>query len=179
MPNHVINEVTLHGIPLDLAAPKILNKDGDIDFTVLVPLPLYFWPGSVSILHEKAFPGTHLDAARDIWGTKWNAYGLDEGGKYQSVLEKDGCTVLTFQTAWAAPRGWIVALFNTFECDITSKWLSEGGWAAHVEKYDHAALAELGGEAWKDTTLEDGSPEQKHLHKLLWGVEEFEDEEAC
>lgn len=178
MPNHVINEIVLHGIPLSEAGPRVLNSEGYIDFSILLPLPLNFWPGSVSQDHEKAFPGTHLDEAREVWGTKWNAYGHDQGGKYRSVAERDGCTVLTFQSAWNHPRGWTCALFNTFKCKITASWLSEGGFLGHVEKYDYDALVSFTARAWEGTDLRAGSDEQRRLHKLLWGVEEFEDEEA-
>lgn len=174
MPNHVINEITLHGVPLAAVAPKVSSEDQSVDFSVLLPLPLNFWPGSVSLKHEKAFPGTHLDAARDTWGTKWNAYGLDA----ESITEKDGSTVLVFQTAWDHPRGWTVALFNTYRCDITAKWLSEGGWAGHIETYNYAALSGFSGDAWTDAEIDEGSDVHRHLHKLLWGVEKFEDATA-
>lgn len=170
MPNHVINEIVLHGVSLDRCRDKIVNPEGRLDFSILVPLPINFWAGSVGKEHEESFPGSHLDAARAQWGTKWNAYGLDD----DSVAERDGSTVLTFQTAWSHPRGWTVAIFNTFRCDITASWLSEGGWAGRVESYriNHGIM----GDDWQVTTVEEGSDEYRRLHKLLWGVEEFEDE---
>lgn len=177
MPNHVLSEITLKGVRLEDIQAQILNEEGFIDFEILLPLPINHWPGGVSKSHEDAFLGTHLDDARNIWGTKWNAYGQDEGGKYQSVVETEEGVVLTFQTAWNHPRGWTCALFNTLKCDIIAKWLSEGGWVAHVEEYNYSALKDLGGEAWKDTELEENCAEHRRLHKLLWGVEEFEDEE--
>lgn len=177
MPNHVINEVTLHGVSLARAKPLIESDGCEIDFEVAVPLPVNFWPGNVGDRHKEAFPGTHLDAASKTWGTKWNAYGLNEGGKYESVREVDGSTLLTFQSAWSHPRGWTVALFNLLKCDITAKWLSEGGWAGHIEEYRFEGLEDMSIDAWTDTEIEDGSEEHRHLHKLLWGVEEFDDED--
>ena len=169
MPNHVINEIVLHGVTLEAASPKILNAKGEVDFGVLLPLPLNFWPGSAGSQHEKAFPGTHLDAATKQWGTKWGAYGDP------TAVERDGDTVITFQTAWSHPRGWTCALFNTFNCAITASWLSEGGWAGHIETYA-VDTGLIGGPEWTDREIEDGSPEHRRLHKLLWGVEAFEPE---
>lgn len=167
MPNHVINEITIHSAALSEVEPLVRGKERVVDFSVLLPLPLHFWPGSVGSAHEKAFAGTHLDAAKTIWGTKWNAYG---DPKCEQVGDD---VVLTFQTAWGPPRGWTVAMFSTLNKAITAKWLSEGGWPAHIEEYRTGKW----GEEWTDTELADGSDEQRHLHKLLWGVEEFEDEE--
>lgn len=167
MPNHVINEIILHGAKLDEVRRHLFDKDDRLSFAVLLPLPINFWAGSVGINHEKAFPGTHLDAARKIWGTKWDAYGGP------SAEDTEAGVVIRFQSAWNHPRGWVCAVFNTIRCDMTASWLSEGGRSGRVEKY----LAEDRGEVrWIDETIEDGSPEHRRLHKLLWGVEEFEDE---
>lgn len=166
MPNHVINEIRLHGVPLEKAKALILGDNESVDFEILLPLPLNFWPGCVGSQHEKAFPGTHLSAATSTWGTKWNAYG-------DTIITEDGGdTVVSFTTAWSHPRGWTVALFNTLKCKITAKWLSEGGWPAHVEEYDWSQVER----GWTDTEIEDGSEDHRHLHKLLWGVEAFEDD---
>ena len=177
MPNHVINEVVLHGVSLERAAPLITGKDRSIDFAVLLPLPLNFWPGSVGRAHEEAFPGTHLEAARKTWGTKWNAYGIDEGGRYVSVREDGGSTVLTFQTANGHPRGWTVALFNTLTCDITASWLDEGQAEGFRESYRSAGPDKEGANGWDYETIPEGTDEHRRLHKLLWGVEAHEDEE--
>lgn len=169
MPNHVINEIRLHGVPLEKAKALILGENQSVDFEILVPLPINSWPGSAGSQHEKAFPGTHLADATKMWGTKWNAYG-------DTIITEDGGdTVVSFQTAWSHPRGWTVALFNTLKCRITAKWLSEGGWPAHVEEYDWSQV-ETGFGGWTDTEIEDGCADHRHLHKLLWGVEAFEDE---
>lgn len=171
MPNHVYNEVVLIGVSKEVAAPKILNAKGEVDFGVLLPLPLNYWPGSVGTKHEKAFPGTHLDAARTVWGTKWGAYGDPE------LSERDGNTVVTFQTAWNHPRGWVCALFNTFECAIMASWISEGGGPAVRERYTPYA-GTMKTPDWEAEEIADKSLEHKRLHKCLWGVEEFEEESA-
>lgn len=167
MPNNVINEITLHNMTFDQIKDKTINSDGRVDFSILLPLPLNSWAGSVSVAEEEAFPSTHLADARNIWGTKWNAYGM------QPTREKNGNVIFTFETAWSHPRPWVCAVFNTFECDITAKWLSEGFADAQIETYhDHKTQ----GPKWKAQKHLNGTQEQRYLHKLLWGVEEFVEE---
>lgn len=173
MPNHVINEITLHDVSLVQASPLIFNGNGEISFSVLLPLPINFWSGSVGSLHEKAFPGTHLDAARREWGTKWDAYGNP------TAIERDGSTIITFQTAWGNPRGWVCALFNTLNCRITAKWLDEGALNGVEEVYCPADGDSILGPSWDSAAIPEGSPEHRRLHKMLWGVEEFADEEEA
>lgn len=168
MPNHVINEIVLHGVSLEQAAPHILDGEGKVSFAVLLPLPINFWAGSSGTQHEEAFPGTHLAAARSTWGTKWDAYGE------RKAVEVDGSTVITFKSAWNHPRGWTCALFNTFHCEITAKWLSEGGsdGAAEYYKPDAGVM----GDDWRTEEIAEGTDEHRRLHKLLWGVEQFDPE---
>lgn len=166
MPNHVISEIVLHGVTLDRAGPYLFNRDGNISFSVLLPLPVNFWPGSVGEEHRDAFPGNHLDAARNTWGTKWDAYGDP------AARELDGSTILTFQTAWATPRGWICALFNIFNCPITVDWLDEGRENAFREIFT-PSKGDILGPGWTTETIESGANRHRHLHKLLWGVEAF------
>ncbi len=129
MPNHVLNEITLHGVTIEKSKKVIGTEKDPVDFEVLVPLPVNFWPGSVGSKHEEYFPGTKLDASKEMWGTKWNAYGGPE------VFEIDGSTVMRFKTAWSPPRGWICALFNTFRCDITAIAKDEGCESATIDRY--------------------------------------------
>jgi hypothetical protein len=175
MPNHVINEVLLRNVKLADCSQYLLDEEGDVSFAVLLPLPLNFWPGGVGIQHEKAFPGTHLDAARITWGTKWDAYG----GPTSEDTEEG--VVIRFQSAWNHPRGWTCALFNTLKCDIEVKWLSEGGAKGHSESYAWNRRNLKTGEAisnatWSQSDIEEGTEEHRYLHKLLWGVEEFPEE---
>jgi hypothetical protein len=142
MPNHVLNEVTLHGVPIEKSAKVVGTEGSPVDFEALVPMPVNFWPGSVSSKHEEYFPGTHLGAARRMWGTKWNAYGEPE------VFELDGSTVLRFQTAWSPPRGWICALFNTFKCEITAIAKDEGSEHATIDRYIWDDKRNMGGPSW-------------------------------
>ncbi|UVO33992.1 hypothetical protein KUL72_20995 [Bradyrhizobium arachidis] len=176
MPNHCINEIIFRNV--DVAAQeailaKVRNQDGEIDFGVLVPKPLNLWDGGVGSLHEKKFRQTGLDWARENWGTKWNAYGIDEGCKYQSIAQGDDTLTLTFQTAWGPPYPWIAALFNFFQRPIEHNWLDEGESRGHSGTFDYQQYVKgFGG--WDEVDADDAM--QKHLHKLLWGVEEFPDE---
>lgn len=167
MPNHVINEVILHNKKLADVQKYLLDQEGNLSFATLLPLPLNYWAGDVGLNHEEAFPGTHLKAARTLWGSKWDAYGNP------TVKEDDIGIIIQFQSAWSHPRGWVCALFNTLKCPVTASWLSEGGVAAHIERYEWTSEQFLGGPKWEDEKLVDGCPEHRRLHKLLWGVEEF------
>lgn len=168
MPNHVFNEITLHGVDLESSAPLLFNSDGRLSFQTLLPLPINYWPSSSGREHEEAFPGTWLDAARAQWGTKWDAYGDP------AAFERDGDTIITFQTAWSMPRGWVCALFNTLKCDITAEWLDEGRSDAFRETFKHDTG--IMGDEWKTETIPEGSDDHRRLHLALWGVEEFEDD---
>ena len=149
--------------------PLIQKDDAIIDFEVLLPLPLNSWQGNEGMDHKEAFPILGMKWSTENWGTKWNAYGIDEG--YRSVRETPEGVILTFQTAWETPRGWTLALFNTLRCDMTVRWLSEGGWPAHKETYVANDDRSLGGPSWKKEEIAEESPDHRHLHKLLWGVE--------
>lgn len=177
MPNHVINEVIFRNIDAETRATllaNIKNVAGEIDFEILMPAPLNIWCGGVSTRHS-VFPGNHLDWARANWGTKWNAYGLDEGGKYKSILQTEDSLTLTFQTAWRPPYGWLIAIFNRFKINFEHNWLDEGAARGNSGKFDYAALDDrLQNDPWKE---EEASDEMhRHLHTLLWGVESFPDE---
>lgn len=173
MPNHVINEVTLHGCGLDKVKP-LLSGECVIDFAVLLPAPLNCWQGSSNIKTDEAFPHGWYDWNRKNWGTKWNAYGLSE----DALCEVDDSTVLTFQTAWSTPRGWILALFNSCKCNITVKHLDEGRADGCEEAFLWEDATRLNGPSWTQSVIPEKSPEHRRLHMLLWGVEEHTDEDA-
>ena len=167
MPNHVVNEIRLHNIPVDVVAEIATTEEAIIDFSKLLPLPLNFWPGSVSIDHEEAFPGTHLQAERQTWGTKWNAYALGPDS-----LRQDGSdTVLTFETAWSPPRGWVVAVFSRLKCKVTHCWNDEGQNEVFVETYTYDTSQRLSFPKWETGVVEAGSEDYRRIYKLQWGVE--------
>jgi len=170
MPNHVVNELIFRGITdadEQRIRAAICNQGGKIDFEVLVPAPLNMWQYSVSSAHEKAFGRTSLDWNRENWGTKWNAYDQVPVARTNDVL------VAQFQTAWSPPYPWLAAVFNKLLLAFDHNWLSEGqeqGVCGHFRP----------DKKWGATWSEQPAPEymQRHLHKLLWGVEQFEDDAA-
>lgn len=171
MPNHVTNEVIFSPLGPDEqdAILALVVRDGQIDFEVLVPAPLNIWMGSVGDKHSKTFPDTHLDWARRNWGTKWNAY--------RASIERDVDSVtLRFDTAWAPPYGWLVALFNSTKRGFQHNWLSEGDNQGHTGLWDWSKLEAFGGEAWAETLCD--AEMQKHLHMLRLGVESFPEEDG-
>ncbi len=173
MPNHVINEVVVKGRRLVDVEP-LVKGEKDIDFKVLLPPPLNCWQGGSGVETKKAFPVDWYDWNRANWGTKWNAYGFPDN----AVREHDGATILTFQTAWSTPRGWVLALFNSLNCDIDVSYLDEGCADGALETFIANCPKSLNGPRWDIATIPEKSPEHRRLHKMLWGVEEFDDEET-
>lgn len=176
MPNHVINEVLVKGAVIEELRGIALNDEDYIDFELLLPRPLNYWQGNEGAEHEKNFPGLGMQWAEVNWGTKWNAYGQGNSN-YRSVVQSEAGVVLTFKTAWSFPRGWVTALFNKTQKELNCAWLSEGGWAGYSETFKIDAVGEYRDIRWSKDRIEDGSSEHKRLHKLLWGVEEFPEED--
>lgn len=169
MPNHVINEVRFRNTVLADMQGVALNTAGEIDFEVLLPPPLHFWWGDVSVDHKEHFPGTALDWSRRTWGTKWNAYGFDQG--YTSVRQDGTDVVLTFQTAWNTPRGWIAALFNTLDTDITVAWMDEGQARSHTERFA-CSEDDWRGPRWSIKEHQESTAEYRRMHALMWRPDE-------
>lgn len=173
MPNHVINEVVFAGVDAD-ARSRILavacNADGLIDFDVLVPTPANIWQGSVGSAHA-VFMANALDWARQNWGTKWNAYGQEEEGYERVEQTADGLT-LRFQTAWSPPYPWLAALLNTLKLPFAHNWLDEGREDASAGAFK---IDGKWGPDWTEKIADE--PLKRHLHKLLYGVEQFNDED--
>ncbi len=176
MPNHVINELIFRGV--DAAAQnaiiaKLCNVDGKVDFEILVPTPPNVWLGNVGKNHEDAFGRKNcaLDWSRVHWGTKWNAYS------HKPTERTDDSLTLRFETAWRPPFPWLVAVFNTLKLDFDHNWLMEVASRGWEGKWIYAALEDhRKGEPWSQKPC--GDDMQKHLHKLHWGVESFDDEAA-
>lgn len=170
MPNHVINEIVFDNVNW-FRRRKILKKvvkNKHVDFEILVPAPINIWNGNTGRNHEETFPGTHLDWARNNWGTKWNAYESE-------IIKFSNTLTIRFKTAWSPPYGWIIALFNYFQLPFSLLWMSEGHDKAFYEAYDPGA-DEYDSEQWIKNEADE--IQTRYAHKLLWGVEEFEDEEA-
>lgn len=171
MPNHVVNELIFRDIGNDRIAeilPSLINNHDDVDFSILIPLPLNMWWGSVGSPHEKAFKRTALDWCRDHWGTKWNAYNA------RRPVQTGGNLILQFDTAWRPPYPWLAAIFNKFEVSFEHNWLDE--WAAWGWNgvFDFSKLDDICSDAWHEEKASDEL--QRHLHMLRWGCESFEDD---
>ena len=173
MPNHVLNELVFRvdHETQDRILAKMLNEKGEVDFAVLVPAPLNMWWGSVGIDHEKAFKRTHLDWARDNWGTKWNAYSQ------KPIARTDDTLTIIFETAWRPPYGWLAAIFNSLRVSFDHNWLDEGASRGVCGRFDATFIEDdMRGRPWTETEADDDM--QKRLHKMHWGVESFDDEAA-
>jgi hypothetical protein len=174
MPNHVMNEIVFRDIgslkQIDILQ-KVEGPERKIDFNVLLPMPLNIWRGNVSEKHEKAFPGNALDWCAANWGTRWNAYGIDQGG-YRSIECADDSLTLRFQTAWSPPMGWLVALFNQFWLPFDYTYLDEGRERAIAGAF-RLAVHPTDGDGWGERDVDDAT--HRRMHKMLWGVESFLD----
>lgn len=166
MPNHVINELVFRDLTSEKKAELLSNLcvADQVDFQLLLPVPLNVWQFSCGTRHEKAFQTTGLDWCRLNWGTKWNAYSQ------QPIEQTDDSLILRFETAWRPPYGWLCAILNRFKIAFEHNWLDEGaerGVAGRFQWVDNVMRAEPWAEEPADDTL------HRHLHKLHWGVEEF------
>jgi hypothetical protein len=168
MPNHVINEIIIN-VPAEKQAAileKIKGKN-DIDFSVLLPLPLNIWMGSVGSEHTATFPDTALDWSTKNWGTKWNAYGLYNSEIYKPIVLTENSITLTFQTAWRPPFGWIVALFNHFKISFKHNYLSEDDDGGHSDFYVYQPEDKWSSVEW---VREKATHEiYDRLYQYLWG----------
>lgn len=170
MPNHVINELIFRNLTTDQQDAIIADtcdKDGHVDFSILVPIPLNIWLGNSGSEHEKAFRRTWFDWNRDNWGTKWNAYSHKPTERDEAVL------ILRFETAWAPPYPWLAAVMNKHQVSFDHNWLDEGATIGRSGKFDMQGQF---GRKWMETDATDEV--HRHLHKLHWGVESFEDDDA-
>jgi hypothetical protein len=170
MPNNCINELVFRDVDGETQA-RILaatcNAEALVDFKVLVPAPLNMWWGNVGQKHEATFKRTHLDWARNNWGTKWNAYGHHE-------IERTADTLtLRFETAWSPPYPWLAAVFNRLNLPFEHNWMEEGGTPPACGRF---SIEPRFGQEWAERPADETM--SRHLHKLLWGVEEFEEEDA-
>lgn len=176
MPNHVVNEVTFRNVTPEQQqsiVATVSSAASPVDFEVLLPIPLNQWLWSAGTRHEKTFPGTALEWCRNNWSTKWNAYGLDQEERYQSIAQGEDSLTITFQTAWNAPMGWLCALFNKHNLPFEYGYLSEGNDKAFIGTFQPDDGKTIFGAQWDEKQADEA--QTRRLHKLLWGVEEFVD----
>lgn len=174
MPNNVINELIFRGVDTaaqDAIITKLCNADGKVDFEVLVPTPANIWLGNVGQQHSR-LGANALDWSRENWGTKWNAYG------HKPIERTDDTITFRFDTAWSPPYPWLIAVFNTIKRGFDHNWLDEGASRGVEGRWDYDALkgSDYQKEPWLEWPCSDAM--QKHLHKLRWGVESFDDDAA-
>lgn len=172
MPNHVLTEIRFKNVDADQQGAILAlarGPESPIDFGTLLPIPSNIWQGNVGTKHS-VFPGTALDWCRANWTTKWNAYGIDQGGRYQTIATTDDTLVLTFQTAWSTPYGWLLALWHIGELPFEYSYIDEG--AVRAKSGFFAAYSdEFSAEPWAEVEADEA--EHRRMHKLMWGVEEF------
>lgn len=92
MPNHIINQLTIHG-PADRVAAMVQA------FTTEEPFPDFetICPTSEDAKASHGQPGVYprwYVERQELWGTKWNSY--------QNARQADN--VFTFETAWSTPH---------------------------------------------------------------------------
>lgn len=111
MPNHITNVITAPKHVID----RLMDYDGDVDFTRLIPEPFNIEKGGCTGHHE---PGVvcWYEWNRRNWGVKWNAYDTD----------RKSDTEVRFDTAWSHPRPVIEALTKAFPAErIEIKYADE------------------------------------------------------
>lgn len=127
MPNHITNRIKLNGEDADIhkLMEDIKNDEfglGTIDFEKVIPMPDNIYRGSLGPAEEKLYGKNNwYDWSLANWGTKWNAYGYNEGEDYS--CNKDS---LRFLSAWSAPHPVIQKLSEMFPCvKIEHEWADE------------------------------------------------------
>lgn len=135
MPNWVNNYLT---VEKELAENYILNKNNEVDFEILCPMP-------------KEEEENWYDWRCDNWGTKWNA-----SNTYVEDLG-DGRVRIEFDTPWVSPWAWLTALRNIkdFDVDYHLAWFEEQGYRGiEVAVGDYISEFELPMVEWEEN--EDG-----------------------
>lgn len=175
MPNHVTNELIFRDLTTEQIASvmaKTINKDGRVDFEILLPTPLNAWQWNEGSNHQNTFPIMGMTWARENWSTKWNAYQCLE-----PEVSATGLT-LVFDTAWSPPFGWLVAVFNSQKVSFEHNWFDEGSDHSNHAVFDYSAIENdtWGREPWVTEIANDDL--HRHMHMLKYGVERFEDAEV-
>ncbi|CAM3292971.1 DUF1281 family ferredoxin-like fold protein [Vagococcus fessus] len=124
MPNHITNKLTINGTKEQVK--RVLNyikgpEDGQyIDFRKIATPPNYIYMGSIDNTIRKIFRKESSEAflmqTQDTWsewcvrhwGTKWNAYSLND------LIERNTENIIYFQTAWSGVPKIILLLAQAF-----------------------------------------------------------------
>lgn len=149
MPNHVLNEVVIHfgdEAERDAIIAAVVGEEEQVDFRLLLPLPLNIWWGDVSAAHREAFREPALDWCAANWSTKWNAY------RQEPMVENVGTLTFRFTTAWSPPLRWILALFNRFSAPVDYYYFDEGRDRARMGCFTMTAPS---GPEWQEADADD------------------------
>lgn len=126
MPNHVTNLITLNGDRKQIAEMlEAIKNDklgiGTVSFEKIIPMPEDIYRGNLSQKEKELYGDRNwYDWCRANWGTKWNAYGYEDGFDYSQS------NPLEFLTAWSAPHPVMQKLSEMFpEIEITHEWADE------------------------------------------------------
>ena len=105
MPNWVTSYLT---VKKEVAEKYILNKENEVDFEILCPMP-------------KEEEENWYDWRIENWGCKWNS-----DNTYVEEIE-DGKVRIEFNTPWCTPWKWLVALREK-GFDYHLAWFEEQGY---------------------------------------------------
>ena len=115
MPNHVYNSLKITGQKKALkkfahenADPK--NKEQSLNFEAIAPCPTFFLNPDDGKIFSLRYGKQKLPVERWYewrlrhWGTKWNAYDIDEEHDTNSTKPY---LLYRFLTAWSPPQTWL------------------------------------------------------------------------
>jgi hypothetical protein len=169
MPNWMSNEVIFQNVDTaqqDAILAKCCKADGEIDFNILLPIPIHYWQGDCGEKEERAFPGNWHDWCVANWGTKWNP---DER---VSITRTHNTMTFEFLTAWSPPMGWLCAVFNTFKVSFIHNYY-DAGMMEHIitATWNRSDPECDGSPSWKEETAREETKK-----RLGWVWEEEKDE---
>ena len=85
----------------DVLKEKILNREGFVDFNILVPMPPNIYTGSLGVEEFKKYGENNWhDWRNKYWGTNSNA-------ESQKIISSHGINYARFDTAYNTPINWL------------------------------------------------------------------------
>ena len=152
MPNHVTSVITLSGDENRIKAmlEQIKNDEvgiGSVDFNKILPMPDNIYRGNLGTQELTKYGDNNwYDWSNANWGTKWNAYGYDNGVELED-------SKLKFLTAWAAPHPILQKLSEMYpDIKFEHEWADEdiGNNCGRYVYYDGKRIEEYFPESQKD-----------------------------
>ena len=130
MPNWVTNYLTVDKKEVN----KILNKENEVDFEILIPMPEELRntisPCDVNEELEKKYGASNwYDWSVRNWGVKWNA-----SSSYTEEMADDKIRI-TFDTPWGVPIHWLEKLAE-LKIDFHLAWYEEQGYRGIITAED-------------------------------------------